>query len=231
MKGCVSILSPKVDISPLTQQVLHNVFITGGGREREEGRERVGKDWRCMSACSTLHYQMTSYPITLPEFINSHWIKRFTMIYQQLRLTHDRWPALERSTRGRRLVCLCRHSSPPSAAPLLAGRSLLPSWEVTLPPDWTNSPEWDPPPRSLWLAGNFLYTHKYGDINKQIHILDCVFYFSVITHLSYKQNTISTSIQCNSPNLSALNTSGLLLSSSVKKRARRRTEESSDNTL
>lgn len=35
IEGCVSIFSPKIDISPLTQQVLDNVFITEKRRKRK----------------------------------------------------------------------------------------------------------------------------------------------------------------------------------------------------
>lgn len=41
IKGCVSIFRPKVDISPLTQQVLDNVFITEKRRRREEKKRRI----------------------------------------------------------------------------------------------------------------------------------------------------------------------------------------------
>lgn len=50
IKCRVSILSSKVDISPLAQQVLDNVFITGRRREGEKTKEKSRRELMIMSA-------------------------------------------------------------------------------------------------------------------------------------------------------------------------------------
>lgn len=142
---------------------------------------------------------------------------------QQLLLTRGRWPALKRSTHGHHLVYLCLHSSPPSAEPPLTGRLLLPSWEALLPPDWTNSPEQDPPPGFLWPAVNFL---------RRKHIHRCVKAPSCGKVIRFPKTFLpGLSVRFSLPNFRALNTSGFLLSSSVKKRARMRRGKRSGKKL
>lgn len=65
IKGCVSIFSSQVDISPLTQQVLDNVFIAGR-RERETNRKRR-KGLMIMSA----YILYVHYIIFSSDFIDS----------------------------------------------------------------------------------------------------------------------------------------------------------------
>lgn len=40
IKGCVSVLGSEVDVSTLTQQVLDNVFIAGGRKQRNKEKNR-----------------------------------------------------------------------------------------------------------------------------------------------------------------------------------------------
>lgn len=41
IKGRVSVLSSEVDVSALTQQVLDNVFIAGGRKQRNKDKNRL----------------------------------------------------------------------------------------------------------------------------------------------------------------------------------------------